>query len=110
MNPAQAFKSAMDKTDLRPAVLAEAVGRSRNNISSIRNGKTSPKIDDFWMLLNAAEQLQPGFIEEWVKALLGAKLIVREKLSPALQARLLSEIADSLLEEETAESKVLIPA
>ena len=69
---AQAFKISMDAAGVRPSRLAERAGRSRQNISDIRNGKVSPNIRDFGELLAIAEELSPGFMERWVTELVGA--------------------------------------
>ncbi|WP_139276408.1 CinA family protein [Spirulina major] len=62
----------MDAAGIRPSRLAERAGRSRQNISDIRNEKVSPNIRDFGELLAIAEEMSPGFMERWVAELVGA--------------------------------------
>lgn len=65
------LKETMDYMGLQGTNLAEKMGRSRNNISRIRNGKDFPSIKDFALLLEIAEQERTGFFEEFVARLAG---------------------------------------
>jgi transcriptional regulator with XRE-family HTH domain len=61
------LKETMDSMELQGAELAEAAGRTRQNISEIRQGKAFPSVRDFALILMAAEQRVPGFFNEFVK-------------------------------------------
>lgn len=74
------FKQAMDQCGVAPSELAELAGRSRGNISQIRNGKNFPSIGDFCELIGCAEQLSPGFYELFGRLLIGETR--RQTLSP----------------------------
>ena len=67
----QVFKQAMDEMGIQPSELAEAAGRTRTNISSIRGAKSFPTLSDFVMLLNCCESLRSGFTECYIRLLLG---------------------------------------
>ena len=94
----EAFKQAMDESGVEPSKLAELAGRSRTNISQIRNGKNSPSIGDFCELLGYAEQLRPGFSDLFGRILIGETR--RQSLKP-------EELIDSL---EPAEIGALLYA
>lgn len=66
-----AFKQTMDSLGVRGSELAKRAGRSRNNISDIRNGHKLPNIQDFGMLLSLCEEMRSGFIEEFIGRLVG---------------------------------------
>jgi hypothetical protein len=92
------FKETMDKMGVQPSVLAEKAARTRNNISDIRGGKSFPNLRDFVHLLNACEEIKPGFIEVYVRLILGESR--RQSLKP-------EELIDSL---EPAEIGALLHA
>ncbi len=96
MDFADSFKKVMDEVGLRPSILAKATGRSRSNISDIRNGKVRPNIEDFAGLLEIAEQLRPGFIEIWACELLGVRGFLPYELSSQQMAILLKMVANAL--------------
>lgn len=104
---AHAFKTSMDAAGLRPSHLAERAGRSRQNISDIRNGRVSPNIRDFGELLAIAEELSPGFVERWATELVGASGFFSPAAIATLDrkqlAMMLHLIADQL--RPTAQSK-----
>lgn len=64
------LKETMDFLGLQGTELAEAAGRTRQNISEIRQGKTFPSVKDFASILTAAEQKTPGFCQEFAKRLI----------------------------------------
>jgi transcriptional regulator with XRE-family HTH domain len=68
------FRDRLGKAKISQKQLAEAAGRSQNNISEILNGKVSPSVDSFELLLDSCDRLQPGFKDEYVRALLGEKV------------------------------------
>lgn len=74
------FKQTMDEMGVQPSVLAEKADRTRNNISDIRGGKSFPNLRDFVYLLNCCEELKPGFIEVYIRLLLGETR--RQTLNP----------------------------
>ena len=65
------LKETMDYMGLQGTELAEETGRSRNNISRIRQGKDSPSIKELVVILNAAEKRKPGFFDEFSRRLSG---------------------------------------
>jgi hypothetical protein len=81
------FKKAMDESSIPASILAEKANRTRTNISSIRNGHTFPNLNDFVALLNVCEEIKPGFIETYIRLLLGETR--RQTLKP-------EELIDSL--------------
>lgn len=65
------FKETMDSSGLKGNELAKLAGRSTNNISRIRQGKDFPSIKDFMELIAIAEEVQPGFFEDFARRLIG---------------------------------------
>lgn len=74
------FKKAMDRSRVSSSDLATLSGRSRVNVSEIRNGKSFPTIGDFCELLGYAEQLSPGFCDLFGRLLVGETR--RQTLNP----------------------------
>lgn len=71
MNINKTFKETMDYMRVKGSALAEVSGRSKNNISEIRNGKAHPSTEDFGKLLEHCETLAPGFTKEFGRRLSG---------------------------------------
>lgn len=65
------FRQAMDRHRIRGIDLAKKAGRSRSNITEIRQGKSYPAIGDFVELLMLCEEESPGFFEEFARQLIG---------------------------------------
>jgi transcriptional regulator with XRE-family HTH domain len=65
------FRETMDRLGVKGSQLAERSGRSRNNITGIRKGKSFPTIGDFVELLMLCEEERPGFFEEFTRHLVG---------------------------------------
>lgn len=65
------FRETMDRLGVKGSQLAERSGRSRNNITGIRQGKSFPTIGDFVELLMLCEEEKPGFFEEFTRHLVG---------------------------------------
>lgn len=74
------FKQTMDKSGVSSSELATLSGRSRVNVSEIRNGKSFPTIGDFCELLSDAEKLSPGFCDLFGRLLVGETR--RQTLNP----------------------------
>ena len=65
------FRETMDRLGVKGTQLAKRAGRSRNNITEIRKGKSFPAIGDFVELLMLCEEERPGFFEEFTRRLVG---------------------------------------
>ena len=65
------FRETMDRLGVKGSQLAERAGRSRNNITEIRKGKSFPTVGDFVELLMLCEEESPGFFEEFTQQLIG---------------------------------------
>ena len=65
------FRETMDRLGIKGSQLAERAGRSRNNITEIRKGKSFPTVGDFVELLMICEEERPGFFEEFTRRLVG---------------------------------------
>ena len=65
------FRETMDRLGIKGSQLAERTGRSRNNITEIRKGKSFPTVGDFVELLMICEEERPGFFEEFTRRLVG---------------------------------------
>ena len=68
------LKQKLSKYGIKQRELANASGRSENNLSGILNGKSSPTLESFSALLDACEELRPGFKLEYHRDLLGEKI------------------------------------
>lgn len=93
----------MDVMELGVAELARLSGRSKNNISEIRLGKTNTTIETFGELLELADQARPGFIGEFSRRLAGGNFFfpgspdaLISELSQEQKAMLLMAIAANL--------------
>jgi hypothetical protein len=73
-NYIEIFRNTLSKYKISQKELAVAAGRSQNNISEILNGKVSPSIDSFGMLLDTCDQLKPGFKDEYFRTVQGDKI------------------------------------
>jgi transcriptional regulator with XRE-family HTH domain len=65
------FTETMDFYGIKGSDLADKVGCSRNNISEIRKGKVHPPTSKLWELLEACEELAPGFKEKFAEKVAG---------------------------------------
>lgn len=93
----------MDVMELGVAELARLSGRSKNNISEIRLGKTNTTIHTFGELLEVADQARSGFIREFSRRLAGGNIFFQgspdaliAELSQEQKAMLLMAIAANL--------------
>lgn len=60
--PLQEFlKEALDHYKIKGSELAKACGASVVNISNVRNSVVYPQTDKFWQIVEAANQMKPGF-------------------------------------------------
>jgi transcriptional regulator with XRE-family HTH domain len=111
----QAFKQAMDESGVKPSQLAELAGRSRTNISQIRNGENSPSIGDFCELIGYCDQIRPGFSDLFGRILIGEtrrqslkpeELI--NSLEPAEIGAILLALGTKMSESKMSEKKELL--
>ena len=72
------LKQKLSKYKISQRLLAEKSGRSENNLSGILNGKSSPTLESFSALLDACEQIHPGFKAEYHRDLMGERLDLNE--------------------------------
>ena len=68
------FREKLADYKITQKELAEASNRSTSNISEIFSGKVSPSLDSFTLLLDTCDRLQPGFKQEYFRALQGDKI------------------------------------
>lgn len=87
-NYIELFRNKLNKYKISQKKLAEAANRSQNNISEILNGKVSPSIDSFGMLLDVCDRLQPGFKVEYYRDLVGEKVDLGEFVGSLSSAEL----------------------
>jgi transcriptional regulator with XRE-family HTH domain len=82
------FKQKLNKYNIKQRELAFASERSENSISGILNGKTSPTLETFALLIDACEKLHPGFKAEYHRDLMGEKLDLNQLVSSLSSAEL----------------------
>lgn len=80
-DPIKLFKAKMDYWGIKGVELAQATGRTVQNISETRNGKTTPSVTDFVGLIEACDRLKPGFSEDYYTALSGKQLNLQQLIN-----------------------------
>lgn len=96
------FQETLDSKNISNIALADAVGRSRKHISDVRNGKSSPPINEFDRYLDACEELAPGFRREFgmriteITSVMTTPEQVIDVMTPDELSRLLFAIGDKI--------------
>lgn len=78
VDPIKLFKAKMDYWGIKGTELAKASGRTVQNISETRNGKTTPSVRDFVDLIETCDHLQPGFSADFYTSLSGKQFDLQQ--------------------------------
>lgn len=65
------FKEKLARYSIRQNDIAAIMGRSPGNISDILKGRQNPTLTTFMQVLGAAEEVYPGFADEYWRAVAG---------------------------------------
>ncbi|WLT40374.1 helix-turn-helix domain-containing protein (plasmid) [Synechocystis sp. B12] len=65
------FKEKLARYSIRQNDIAAVLGRSPGNVSDILKGRKNPTLTTFMQVLSAAEQICPGFTDEYWRAVAG---------------------------------------
>lgn len=88
----ETFRAKLSAYGIKGKDLAVEAGRTAQNISETLNRKSSPSIESFNELIEAADRLCPGFADEYYLALAGhvdLNIMVRSLSSPELSVLLI---------------------
>lgn len=65
----EVFKRALDHYGVTGKELSQKTGIAQATISDIRRGKSDPSLGTFWRLIQAAEEIAPGFLKYFCRLL-----------------------------------------
>jgi transcriptional regulator with XRE-family HTH domain len=82
------FKQKLSKHNIKQKLLAQKAGLSENAVSSILSGKSSPSLDSFSLLVDACDEIHPGFKIEYHRDLLGERLDLNQLVGSLNSAEL----------------------